>query len=101
MLLVRTVEGNMYQLTNSCLPFSFGAAFTSFYRLVGPFKSDTSPRVIKTEIWDTISRRGILGNLIMGLIPMVFYTWINLFAYGLEKLLYFLEGATTLPARLL
>jgi dimethylaniline monooxygenase (N-oxide forming) len=64
---------------------SFGAAFTSFYRLVGPFRSSTAPEVIKTEIWDTITRRGILGNLLMGVIPMIFYLTINGVAFGLEK----------------
>ncbi|KAG6850532.1 hypothetical protein H0H93_012148 [Arthromyces matolae] len=46
--------------------YCFGAAFTSFYRLFGPFRSPTAPKVIKTEIWDTILRRGVLGNIVMG-----------------------------------
>ncbi|KAI0059100.1 FAD/NAD-P-binding domain-containing protein [Artomyces pyxidatus] len=65
--------------------YCFGAAFTCFYRLVGPFKSDRVVPTIKTELWDTITRRGILGNLIMGLIPMLFYGWLNATAYILEK----------------
>lgn len=35
---------------------SFGAAFTSFYRLVGPFRSENSAQVIKGEIYETITR---------------------------------------------
>ena len=70
--------------------YSFGAAFTPFYRLVGPFRSPSAPPVIKTEIWDTIIRRGILGNLLMGVIPMLFYGSINLLAYALEMSLSFL-----------
>lgn len=66
---------------------SFGAAFTSFYRLVGPFRSDAAPRVIKTEIWDTITRRGFMGNLMMGVIPMAFYAALNLTAWTIEHLL--------------
>lgn len=64
---------------------SFGAAFTSFYRLVGPFRSPTSVAVIKTEIWDTITRRGVFGNLLMGVIPMIFYLAISSVAWGMEK----------------
>jgi len=71
---------------------SFGAAFTSFYRLVGPFCSDVAPHVIKTEIWDTITRRGIIGNVIMGIIPMSFYATLNLLAWVLEKLLQLVRG---------
>jgi dimethylaniline monooxygenase (N-oxide forming) len=63
---------------------SFGAAFVPFYRLVGPYKSDKVPQVIKTELWETITRRGIAGNILMGVIPMVFYATLNLAAYVLE-----------------
>lgn len=45
------------------LVYAFSAAFTSHYRLVGPFKSDKAPEVVKTEIWETVTRRGLLGNL--------------------------------------
>lgn len=65
--------------------YSFGAAFTTFYRLVGPYRSNSAPQIIKTELWDTITRRGILGNVFMGIIPMVFYTCINLTALILEQ----------------
>jgi len=66
--------------------YCFGAAFTPFYRLFGPFKSpETAVPVIKTEIWETITRRGILGNLIMGLIPMVFYLTINFSTLCIEQ----------------
>jgi len=73
--------------THVLICYCFGAAFTSFYRLVGPFRSDTAPEVIKTEIWDTITRRGIMGNVIMGVIPMAFYTALNLMVWMLEKTL--------------
>ena len=63
---------------------SFGAAFTSFYRLRGPYQSPTAPQVVKTEIWDTITRRGLLGNLVMGVIPMVFYLIVNSAAFCAE-----------------
>ena len=60
---------------------SFGAAFTTFYRLVGPYKASSAPAIVKTELWDTITRRGILGNVAMGVIPMVFYLTLNAVAY--------------------
>lgn len=66
---------------------SFGAAFVPFYRLFGPFVSPMAPQVIKTEIWDTITRRGALGNLIMGLIPMIFYLTLSGIALALEQML--------------
>lgn len=60
---------------------SFGAAFPTFYRLVGPFKSSTAPGIVKTELWDTIKRRGVLGNLFMGVIPMVRSFFVSLFLW--------------------
>lgn len=72
--------------------YVFGAAFTTFYRLLGPFKSDAAPGIAKTELWDTIKRRGFLGNLIMGAIPMLFYLSINATAYTAESVLKLLSG---------
>ncbi|KAL0947463.1 hypothetical protein HGRIS_013569 [Hohenbuehelia grisea] len=66
--------------------YCFGAAFTTFYRLVGPFRSPTAAHIVKTEIWETITRRGILGNLFMGVIPMAFYLTLNAAAYVFEKI---------------
>jgi dimethylaniline monooxygenase (N-oxide forming) len=50
---------------------SFGAAFPTFYRLVGPYRSPKAEGIVKTELWDTIKRRGVIGNIFMGVIPMV------------------------------
>lgn len=63
------------------LQLSFGASFISFYRLVGPFRSSTAPEVIKTEIWETIARRGFIGNIVMGWLPMIFYLALNAIVY--------------------
>ncbi|EPQ50184.1 dimethylaniline monooxygenase, partial [Gloeophyllum trabeum ATCC 11539] len=46
------------------LCYCFGAVFIPFYRLVGPSKSPVAPVIIKTELWDTITRRGLIGNII-------------------------------------
>ncbi|KAJ7632147.1 hypothetical protein FB45DRAFT_1145231 [Roridomyces roridus] len=63
--------------THVLVCYIFGAAFTTFYRLLGPYRSPMAPEIVKTEIWDTITRRGWAGNLIMGVIPMVFYLCLN------------------------
>ncbi|EIW68505.1 hypothetical protein TREMEDRAFT_69401 [Tremella mesenterica DSM 1558] len=70
--------------------YCFGAAFPTFYRLQGPFKSSSAPLIVKTEIWETIRRRGLLGNLFMGVIPMIFYAWLNLLVYLAETIYRFL-----------
>jgi len=64
--------------------YCFGAAFTPFYRLVGPYKSEVAPEIVKTEIWEVICRRGLLGNFFMGLIPMIFYALVSGIALLLE-----------------
>ncbi|KAG9004845.1 hypothetical protein FRB94_002012 [Tulasnella sp. JGI-2019a] len=68
------------------LCYAFGAAMTPFYRLYGPFKDKGAEATVKTEIWETITRRGLLGNLFMGLIPMMFYGFINAGALGAEMI---------------
>ncbi|KAI0703545.1 FAD/NAD(P)-binding domain-containing protein [Cytidiella melzeri] len=64
--------------------YCFGAAFTTFYRLVGPYRSAQAPNIVKTELWETITRRGLLGNLLMGVIPMIFYILVNILALAAE-----------------
>jgi dimethylaniline monooxygenase (N-oxide forming) len=48
------------------LIYCFGASFVTFYRLVGPFASPEAPRIARTELAETITRRGVLGNLFFG-----------------------------------
>jgi dimethylaniline monooxygenase (N-oxide forming) len=48
------------------LVYCFGASFVTFYRLVGPFRSKEAPHIAKTELAETILRRGVLGNLFFG-----------------------------------
>ncbi|KAJ7739657.1 FAD/NAD(P)-binding domain-containing protein [Mycena maculata] len=73
--------------THVLVCYCFGAAFTTFYRLTGPYRSPMAPDIVKTEIWDTVTRRGLLGNFIMGLIPMVFYLVLNGVVLCLELVL--------------
>ncbi|KAJ7702268.1 FAD/NAD(P)-binding domain-containing protein [Mycena rosella] len=73
--------------THVLVCYSFGAAFTTFYRLTGPYRSPTAAHTTKTELWDTVTRRGLLGNFIMGLVPMVFYLAVNAIVLCLELVL--------------
>lgn len=66
------------------LVYCFGASFTTFYRLLGPFRFDQAAEITKMELAETIRRRGVLGNLFFGLIPMLFYGTLNLFVYFLD-----------------
>ncbi|KAL8276197.1 hypothetical protein RQP46_011409 [Phenoliferia psychrophenolica] len=66
--------------------YCFGAAFVPYYRLVGPYRAPEMEEIVTGELWETITRRGLLGNLFMGLIPMVFYGFLNGFALLLETL---------------
>ncbi|KAF8321719.1 FAD/NAD(P)-binding domain-containing protein [Clavulina sp. PMI_390] len=59
--------------THVLISYIMGAAFTPYYRLTGPFVARSAPQTVTTELWDTITRRGILGNLAMGIVPMIFY----------------------------
>jgi hypothetical protein len=87
---------------------SLGAAFGPFYRLTGPFAAPNQmSEIVETELWETITRRGLAGNLFMGIvslvapspcskpglltvfgsqIPMAFYGMLNATAWVLELL---------------
>lgn len=52
---------------------------------MGPYRLASAPEIVKTELWETITRRGIIGNVLMGVIPMIFYTYLNLLVYVAEK----------------
>jgi len=78
--------------THVLLCYSFGATWTPFYRLFGPYRSSEAPKVIKSELWETITRRGFLGHFIMGLIPMFFYLSVNTFAYLADSIWRVISG---------
>lgn len=67
----------MSQGETAPLTCSFGAAFPTFYRLLGPYRSSKAEGIVRTELWDTIRRRGVVGNLFMGVIPMASLIWDN------------------------
>lgn len=47
------------------LIYCFAAAFPTLYRLEGPFKDEGADEIVRTEIWDTVKRRGVIGNIMM------------------------------------
>jgi len=61
--------------------YCFWANFVTFYRLVGPFESAEAPHITITKLTETIMRRGMLGNLFFGVIPMLFYGLLNAIAW--------------------
>ncbi|ODO05732.1 hypothetical protein I350_04793 [Cryptococcus amylolentus CBS 6273] len=63
--------------------YCFGAAFSTFYRLEGPYKTESAKGIVETELWETIRRRGLVGNIFMGVIPMLFYALLNGLAFVL------------------
>lgn len=106
----------IHVLTTYC----FGAAFVSFYRLTGPFASAEMTPIVKGELWETICRRGLLGNvsyfldlllsllcvsadishllvqIFMAVIPGMFYGLLNLLALIAEMLLILFSPILTL-----
>ena len=61
--------------------YCMGAAFPAYFRLVGPWKWEGAQDLARGELWDTIKRRGPIGNLLMGVIPILFYGVVNTVAY--------------------
>jgi dimethylaniline monooxygenase (N-oxide forming) len=66
------------------LTYCFGASFVTFYRLVGPFESAAAPQITRTELAETIIRRGVIGNILFGVVPMMFYGLVNAVACLLD-----------------
>ena len=71
--------------------YCFGAAFPTFYRLMGPYEHRDAPRITRTELFETIKRRGLVGNITFGVIAITFYAYINAFALGIELVIRALE----------
>lgn len=66
------------------LIYCFGASFVTFYRLMGPFESSVAPEIARTELAETIFRRGYTGNVFFGVILMLFYGVVNFVALSLD-----------------
>jgi dimethylaniline monooxygenase (N-oxide forming) len=65
---------------------SFGAAFVPYYRLCGPFTDPSAPMIANSELWEAVTRRGLFGNIIFGVIPMITYGILNSFAWTLSTI---------------
>jgi dimethylaniline monooxygenase (N-oxide forming) len=69
------------------LSYCFGSSFVSFYRLVGPFKEPNAMKaIVEGELTQTIKRKGLVGNFLFGLLPMMIFGVLNGVAWLLECL---------------
>ncbi|KAF2099030.1 FAD/NAD(P)-binding domain-containing protein [Rhizodiscina lignyota] len=69
------------------LVWALGVNFNTKFRLVGPWKDDTAPDIMKTELWETITRRGgFFGHITLSGIPMLVFGTLSLFCYILSGL---------------
>ena len=78
------------------LVYCFGGSFVTFYRLLGPFKSSEAPRIATTELAETVRRRGIIGNYLFAVLPMIFYGILNAMAYLLDVCMFIPEEESVL-----
>ena len=70
------------------LIYAMSASFNTCFRLVGPYAWDGAADVMRGEIWETVTRRGAIGNIVMGALPMVFYGLVNLSVWLLDESLH-------------
>ena len=66
------------------LMYCFGISFITFYRLLGPFKSLDTLKIARIELAETVLRRGIIGNYLFAVLPIIFYRILNAIAYLLD-----------------
>jgi dimethylaniline monooxygenase (N-oxide forming) len=60
------------------LSYCFGPSFVSFYRQVGPFKEPNAMKaVVEKELIQTIKGKGLVGNVLLGIIPMMIFGVLN------------------------
>jgi dimethylaniline monooxygenase (N-oxide forming) len=69
------------------LAYGFGASFVSFYRLTGPFSQEREMMkgVVEGELLDTVRKKGWIGNVLFGLVPMVCFWVVNGVVWVLER----------------
>lgn len=74
------------------LAYCLGGSFVSFYRLVGPFRDkEVMKKVVEGELWETVKKKGWLGNFLFGVLPILVFGWLNGAAW-LGSYLYFAVG---------
>jgi dimethylaniline monooxygenase (N-oxide forming) len=65
------------------LAYALGQAYTSFFRLQGPFESEYAWHTSATELYEPVVSRGLLTNLIF-IGTMAVFAWMNLVAHVVE-----------------
>lgn len=76
-----------YKQPKLLLIYAMGASFNTFFRLVGPYAFPEAGEIMRGELWETVTRRGVLGNVVMGLVPMFFYGTVNAVVWSVDKVL--------------
>ncbi|KAJ3156896.1 hypothetical protein HDU86_003431 [Geranomyces michiganensis] len=72
------LQGDLLTQPRLLAAYCLCAAFTPLFRLVGPFAWDGAKDVVLGELWETVGRRGVLGNLFMTVLPMLVYGVVNI-----------------------
>ncbi|KAJ3151710.1 hypothetical protein HDU89_001758 [Geranomyces variabilis] len=70
-------QGDLLRQPRLLVAYCLCAAFTPLFRLVGPFKHDGAAEIVLGELWETVRRRGVLGNFFMTVLPMFVYGVVN------------------------
>ncbi|KAI8905368.1 hypothetical protein DFJ77DRAFT_484481 [Powellomyces hirtus] len=78
------LQGDLLRTPRLLAAYCLCAAFTPLFRLVGPFRWDGAAEIVTGELWETVARRGVLGNLFMTVLPMLVYATVNLGMCTLE-----------------
>ncbi|KAJ3016029.1 hypothetical protein HKX48_004247 [Thoreauomyces humboldtii] len=71
------LQGDLLRSPRLLVAYCLCAAFNPLFRLVGPFRWKGAEEVVLGELWETVARRGVLGNAFMTVLPMVTYGVIN------------------------
>jgi len=74
-----------YKEPKLALAYAMAASFNTCFRLVGPFAFPGASEIVLGELFETVTRRGLYGNVVMGLIPMLWYSWVNLILFLFES----------------
>jgi|TARA_B100000524_G_scaffold191461_1_gene99254 dimethylaniline monooxygenase (N-oxide forming) len=70
----------------ACVAYALGQAYVPFFRLQGPFASDSAWRISATELFAPVIQRGILANLVF-IMTMGAFGLVSLAAFVVERAL--------------
>jgi dimethylaniline monooxygenase (N-oxide forming) len=74
-----------YRQPKLALAYAMAASFNTCFRLVGPFAFPEAPDIVLGELFETVTRRGVYGNVVMSFIPMCFYALANFMLFIFES----------------